>query len=190
MDYKNFNDYEVVYMIRENDEDSRNLMFRKYFPVVRRYAFKFLDFAKNHGMELDDLIQEGMIALNHAIDYYSENSGVLFYTYATLCIQRHLITFCRNIGSNRHLILNQSVSDEFISYRMENAYTEHFFSFEEDEFVFIKNLFDLKYSSVFELRYNGFSYREISELLDVPISTIDGRICKIKKVLFEQFLFE
>ena len=32
MKYKNVNDYEVIYMIRENDEDSEKLMYEKYSP--------------------------------------------------------------------------------------------------------------------------------------------------------------
>ena len=40
-------------------------------------------------------------------------------------------------------------------------------------------------SCIFELRYNGFSYKEISELLDIPVSTIDGRLSKIRVKLKE-----
>ena len=56
-------------------------------------------------------------------------------------------------------------------------------------FIRYKNHFDLSYSSILELRYNGFSYREISQLLDLPISTIDGRLYKIRKFLQEKEKF-
>lgn len=60
----------------------------------------------------------------------------------------------------------------------------------EDSFIFLKNLFDMKHSSVFELRYNGFSYKEISELLDIPVSTVDGRMYRVRQILHERYKFE
>ena len=47
----------------------------------------------------------------------------------------------------------------------------------------MKYLFNIKDSAVLELRYNGFSYNEISSLLDIPLSTVDGRLYKIRKYL-------
>ena len=41
MDYKKFNDYEILYMIKENDEYSRNLIFNKYLPIVKNIASKY-----------------------------------------------------------------------------------------------------------------------------------------------------
>lgn len=189
MEYKNVNDYEVMYMIRENDEEARNLMFQKYHPSIKKIAYKYYDFAKKCGSELEDLIQEGMIALNKAIDSYQESSGVLFYTYVTLCIERHLITYCRNISSYRHASLNNNVGDDIL-FNISDSKNgiEDFFSekLEEEMFIYYKNLLNFKFSIVFELRYNGFSYKEIGNLLDLPISTIDGRLCKIRKFLQER----
>lgn len=189
MEYKNVNDYEVVYLIRENDDEARDLMFRKYSPVIQKLALKYLSFAIKNGVEKDDLIQEGYIALNRAINNYQEDSGVLFYTYALLCIERHLITYCRNISSNKHALLNERVDEEELLYLKdlgndpESKVLEHSL---EEKFIHYKNLLDFKHSSVFELRYNGFSYKEIGKLLDLPVSTIDGRLCKIRKILQEK----
>ena len=36
MNYKN--DYEIIYMIRENDDIARNIMFDKYMPIVKNIA--------------------------------------------------------------------------------------------------------------------------------------------------------
>ena len=53
----------------------------------------------------------------------------------------------------------------------------------EETFKQMKYLFNIKDSAVLELRYNGFSYNEISILLDIPLSTVDGRLYKIRKYL-------
>ena len=41
MKYKNVNDYEVIYMIRENDENAEKLMYDKYSPLLYKYVNKF-----------------------------------------------------------------------------------------------------------------------------------------------------
>lgn len=189
MEYKDVNDYEVIYMIRENNDDYREMMLKKYIPIINKLAAKYFDFAKKCGCEFDDLVQEGLIALNRSINSYNENEKVLFFTYATVCIERHLITYCRSISCNRYVILNESVNDDLLFYvKDENDYFQKIINngTEMDKFIEYKNLFNFEQSSVFELRYNGFSYKEISCLLDIPISTVDGRLCKIRSILQEK----
>ena len=47
MNYKSFNDYELIYMIRESDESSRNILYEKYMPVISSissdYYLKYKD---------------------------------------------------------------------------------------------------------------------------------------------------
>lgn len=186
MDYKKMNDYEILYMVKENDEYSRNLMFKKYEPIVKNIASKYYTMFKNNGSDYEDFVQEGFIALNKAINCYNQDSDALFYTYATLCVNRQIITYCRNLTSKKHFLLNSSVRDEML-YDISSSvnYIENYVDeiINEEEFINIKNMFSIKHSSVFELRFNGFCYKEISELLDIPISTVDSRLGKIKKIL-------
>lgn len=184
MDYKKVNDYEVMYLIRENDEEAKGLLYKKYGSVIKKIALKYLDFASKHGVEFDDLVQEGYIAFFQAVETYDENGGALFFSYVSLCVNRHLITYCRNLCSKKHFILNNSISDDsIVEIKDEFSNPENIFldRLAEDRFIYYKNHFDVKYSSVLELRYNGFSYKEISTLLDIPISTVDGRIYRIRK---------
>lgn len=183
MDYKKVNDYEVMYMVRENEDAAKDLLFKKYTPLINKIASRFVSFAKKHGVEFEDLTQEGYIALNQAICNYDEDSNALFYSYANLCINRHLITYCRNISNKKNYILDNSlIDDSFYEVTSDSSNPEYIFfdNLTYEYFVYIKCLFDINYSSVFELRYNGFSYKEISKLLDIPISTIDGRLYRIK----------
>ncbi len=187
MDYKKINDYEVVYMVRENDEEAREIIFNKYIPIVRRIASDHLALAKMARIEYEDLVQEGLIALNEAINKYNERSGVLFYTFLCVCIERRILTYCRKMNSSKHYLLNTSLDDEYIYSVSDNDVFEAYFNEInlERKFVSFKNLFDIVESNIFELRYNGFSYKEISKLLDIPVSTIDGKLCKIRRILKE-----
>lgn len=187
MDYKKINDYEVVYMVRENDEEAREIIFNKYIPIVRRIASDHLALAKMARIEYEDLEQEGLIALNEAINKYNERSGVLFYTFLCVCVERRILTYCRKMNSSKHYLLNTSLDDEYIYSVSDNDVFEAYFNEInlERKFVSFKNLFDIVESNIFELRYNGFSYKEISKLLDIPVSTIDGKLCKIRRILKE-----
>lgn len=192
MDYKQINDYEVMYMVRENDEEARGILLKKYLPVVSKIASKYSDFIKRRGIDFEDLLQEGTIAVNTAINTYDDSNGVLFYTYVRVCVERHLATYCKRLDNKKNYVLNSSISDEdcysIIDYRtsIDNIFNDKLF---EEEFICYKNSFDFKYSIVFELRYNGFTYKEIGKLLDISVSTVDGRLYKIRKFLQGKYNF-
>ena len=40
MNYKQ-NDYELIYMVRENDEVSQDLLYEKYLPIIKNLASEF-----------------------------------------------------------------------------------------------------------------------------------------------------
>jgi RNA polymerase sigma factor (sigma-70 family) len=177
------NDDELIYMIRENDEESINLIFNKYKPIINKVCSTYYDFAKRHGVEYSDLVQEANISLYKAYSNYDSYSNNTFYTFFLRCLNNHLNSYCRDISVKKHSSLNDSIS---INYNIDiNKYINKNYNYipYEEEFVSIKNLFEFDYSIIFELRYNGFSYKEISELLEIPRSTIDGRLSKIRKIL-------
>ena len=186
MDYKRLNDYEILYMVKENSDDARDLMFEKYSPIIKKLANYYYSCNKNMGADYDDFFQEGLIAFNKAINLYDENRDILFYTFAPAVINRHLQTFARNLKVKKNEVLNYSLRAEDTLYNVEDFKQSFDKSSIENIFSKLVNSLDLKYSSVFELRFNGFSYKEIAILLDLPISTVQSRISKIKAILLKK----
>lgn len=186
MNYKHLNDYEIVYRIRENDDDAVEIMLEKYEPIIMSFARKYYSQLKYHGVELSDVVQEGRIAVIKAINSYDPDGQTKFYTYVSICIDRHLITYCRNITAAKNLPLNYSVTDDclYVIGDISNEPSTFLMrQYEEELFIKGKNILDFRDSNILELRYNGFSYKEISRLLDLPFSTVDSRLCKIRKTL-------
>lgn len=186
MDYKNINDYELIYQIRENDDTSLNILVKKYEPLIAKSARKYFSVSKYQGIELSDLVQEGRIAVIKALSSYDPDGDTLFYTYADVCINRHLITYCRSLNAMKNSALNYSVSDECL-YLVGDMSYEPFrcLGYKCDE-AFLKEYFyslDFIDGNILELRFNGFSYKEISELLDISFTVITRRLCKIRKTL-------
>lgn len=185
MNYKNVNDYEVMYMIRENDDTAVDIMYEKYKPVIMQLAAKYYAKVKNCGVEYDDLVQEGMIALNRAIMSYKDDCGAMIYTYILVCLERHLITYCRNLQSMKHYHLNNSVAYD-ISYSYVDYKDPDYFMNDillHEQFTKYKNDFEFLDANIFELRINGFSYKEICCLLEISYKYLESRLSRIRNVL-------
>lgn len=180
MNYRQANDYELIYMVRENDEGSQDILYEKYYPIVKNIANEFYQKYKNYGYDYDDFVQEGLIAFQKSIINYNENRNTLFYTFTTLCVRRALLTFSRNIARPKKcLVASNYVSvDEYERVLSDIKSDIDLISNEQDlEKVTKKFLFNLSFDvgCIFELRLNGFSYREISNILEIPISTVEFR---------------
>ena len=184
MDYKKYNDYELIYLVRENDGTSRDILYEKYLPVLKSIAMEFYQRYKFYGYEYEDFLQEAYISFEKAILQYHDNRGTIFYTFVDLCIRRGMITFCRNISNsnkNKPYYFFIDLDDKAIpDYRNDiNDYNlEYDF---RKVFNILKLKLPLELSSILELRINGFNYSEISKLLTVPCSTVDYRMKKIKE---------
>ena len=179
MEYR-VNDNELIYMIRDGDDYAIKRLFEKYKPLVTSIANSFYVFGRNLGIEFVDLMQEGYIGLYNAYSSFNEYNDIKFYTYALTCIRNQLNTYCRNMNVKKNYYLNNSISIE----DCDSLLFDNFNYFDEEQlFVNFKNLLSFKCSIVFELKHNGFKVREISKLLDLPVSTVNGRISKINRTL-------
>lgn len=186
MQYKDLNDYEVIYRIRENDDLALNEMFLKYEPIVISIAKKYFSFVRKFGMEFEDLLQEGRLAVNNAINTFDATSNTLFYTYVSICIERSMMTISRNLSRKKRFSVVNNIDSEALILLPDISYEPSsyiFDKFNKDQFVCYKNMFEIEDSCIFELKYNGFSYKEISELLDISLRYVDSRLCKIRKTL-------
>ncbi len=196
MEYKDYNDNELISYIAEGNEDANNLLIEKYKPLITKMALKVLPYCTSNGLELSDLVQEGMIGLNHAIERYHEQKDILFYTYARLCIKRKMLSVaaCSNRTKNR--ILNESVSYDDDETKLIKVLKDNNPSPEEViiDLEYQRDLIDkIKLeltdfeNQVFDLLISGFTHQEIADLLDKDKKSIENAIqrikVKIKKVL-------
>lgn len=200
MDYKDYNDYEIIYCIRENNEDAKELMYEKYRPFIEITAKKLMNYSKNTGLEASDFIQEGMLALSNAVDSFDEEKDITFYTYARACIEKKMISLMIRNNSIKHKILNNSIpfeiNDEDGEHLMFGDILEDkgsnpeelIINNEEEEILIDKirdSLTDLE-SQVFDLKIGGFSYKEIADILEKTPKSVDNSIQRIKIKAKEQ----
>lgn len=200
MDYKEFNDFELVYYAKNNQEEGMEILYKKYEPLMKNEARRLIKFGKNLGLELNDFLQEGMLGLSKAVMIFDEEKETCFYTFAKTCIERSMITLITNNARLKHKILNESLSlevvDEDGSHDLFGSVLQDIHSNpekqlilkEEDEELTIalrKNLTDLEVQ-VFELKLNDFNYKEIADILNKDAKSIDNALQRIKLKLKEE----
>ena len=192
--YKNVNDYELLYLISENDECAYNDIYTKYKEIAKIEAKKAYKKCKYLGISVDDLYQVGQLGLTKAITNYKESEGILFYTCASVYINKEIQTFIRDKQRHKHNILSDSISlDKELD--MDGTTLFEIYSCDEDvqnnydSYLKCKKILDFKYyfpsfySQIYELRLNGFTNQEIATLLDVKYKKIDNALIKIKNLL-------
>ena len=195
MRYKGVNDYELLYLVGENNEEVYNSIYAKYKPLIHKMAKTLCENYKSALVEYDDLFQEGMYGLNNAIKNFNGKSGSLFYTLAKLCISREMNGYITKMLRGKNIILSSAVSfDTPISkngFIVEDTLYSHDdsveFKFESIEME--KYILDLKYElkdeymPVYELKLNGFSNAAIANLLDLRYKDVDNYLRSIKRTL-------
>ena len=192
MNYKDFNDYELLDHIYSCDEDANEIMIYKYRPLTVNLAKKLIKYC-NGGIDLNDLIQEGLVGLNEAINTFREDKETNFGTYAKLCIQRRMYSVVKSTRTYKNKILNESISlededdtniDRFLvdnsnnpsDMLEENAYQEEILKKLDEQ------LTDME-KQVFELKMSYFNYKEIADILEKDPKVIDNTIQRIKTKL-------
>ena len=183
MNYKNNNDYELLYYVKENDDEALNTLFVKYDPIINKLSNKYYKKYKYIGIDYDDLVQEARIGLMNSIKSFDDEQS-MFYSFTILCIERQLINYTKSHNRLKNYPLN--TSNNTIPYKecfIENSRIDEIL-LENEKYFECKNILNYKLSIVYELRYNGFSFKDIAKLLDIPRSTVDGRISLIRKYLY------
>ncbi len=189
--YEEISDNELLDRVSDNEMATETL-FEKYKPLITGIAKKIYYSRKVSGIEIGDLIQEGMVGFSVAINTYNEEEEASFYTFARMCVLRRILSSINAANTKKHQILNESISVENIS--EDPSTKENIFSDYESnpERMLIagentkelmnkieKELTNLE-CEVFELKTAGFNYKEIAEILDKEPKSIDNAISRIK----------
>ena len=193
MDYREFNDYELISHIRENIEEANDILYNKYKPLIESNARKLLKTSKKNGIEFHDLVQEGMVGLNNALNTFSENKEASFYTYAKKCIERKQISYIISCDRKKHKVLNESISynvnenddiNDMPKVLIDNSSNPENMMLDNEnsnELISkIKKILTPFENEVFELKINGFTYIEIAKMLNKDKKAIDNAIQRIK----------
>ncbi len=181
--------------IQNQNSMALDCLMGRYKDVVNMKASKFFMV----GSEREDIIQEGYIGLYKAVKSFDMEKQNSFKTFASICIERQLITAVKNSNRQKHIPLNSSVSLNATAYEEENGNAEvmevldvnnvsedpldiitkmeYFNSVEKN----IDNKLSKFEKEVLELYKKGYSYALIAEKLKTKIKSVDTAIQRIRK---------
>ena len=195
--YKDMTDENLVNEAVQNQNNmALECLIGRYKDIVNMKANKFFMV----GSEREDILQEGYIGLYKAVKSFNQEKQNSFKTFATICIERQLITAVKNSNRQKHMPLNSSVSLNAAAFdEDENGETTVIEVLDtkkgaEDPLEIITkreymniveknindNLSDFE-KDVLKLYKNGYSYVTIADKLKTKVKSVDTAIQRIKK---------
>ena len=179
------NDYELVYLAQEGNEEAINLIYQKYKPIIVKKSKNAIIYATHHGIEINDIMQECYIALDEAIRDFSQDNEASFYTFAMLCIDRQIVTYLRRITGGRDKILNEAVTIDNNLERVlgDDTNLESSIIINEQLDLLVNEVRPLLTNfekEVFDMIINNISFEEIAIALHKDIKAIYNAFQRIK----------
>ena len=168
--YLGWNDYELIYLIKEGNELALNLMYHKYSNFIRIKA-RELGF---RGFDLDDCIQEGLLLLTKAIKTFNNDYNKSFWSYFNLILKRHLWRYQKKWQKQEYALIDDNIKDN-------NTFKETILEYSS---LFKDEMLSYIYEEIF---YYNTPIREISRKLGVKSSKIYLELKKIKEILRIEF---
>ncbi len=185
-----YNDFELVSLAQENNEEAIEILYKKYNDLIQRKAKRVLRILKGSGIELSDIIQEALIGFDEAIRKFNQNDDTIFSTFAIICIDGRIKTFILKQNRGKYRFLNEAVNFEnrdnecnLLDLLSDNVTPESllFNDVSESEiYIKIKNGLTGFEDVVFELKIQGYEYKEIANILDIDSKDIYNAINRIR----------
>jgi len=180
------NDYKLLHLAQEGDEIATDILYQKYKPIIIKKSKNAILKVSHHGLEINDIMQEGYLGLKEAIDNFKEEDNTTFYTFANLCIDRKIINLIRKNISGKDRILNEAlaIDDTLENYIKDEFNTEDIYlyqDYKEEITENVKRTLTSFENQIFELRIKGYSSKEIANILSKDIKSIYNAYQRIKQ---------
>lgn len=96
-------DYELLYLAKENNEDAIDILIKKYYNKIYYKAIKECSKLR----DIDDFINEGIFCLHEAISNYNDNTK--FSTYLNKVLDNKLINYRKSSERKKYSPLNEAI---------------------------------------------------------------------------------
>lgn len=187
------NDDELIYYYRMNHECALEYLIEKYSKVIYSLIHSFNLYSYESDME--DLYQLCLIELYKAIDRYNEKREAKFKTYFYQCAKTCVLNYL-TLEKNKSLYqiknaisLDSCINEEGGNYMheaFEDPNSTHnsilLLDIKNKEEMALRKCKDLEIK-IWELRFYGLSYEEISIQCDITIKKVDNTVRKIQKLI-------
>ena len=198
-DYTTLDEAEVIEAAKAGDERAMEYLLERYQGLLGHICEKY--FLRDG--ERDDLMQEAMIGFVQAVQDYNPERGKQFKNFAFLCVKRELDSCVKRSNRKKHMILNDAVPINYTNGEDEemveneallmerdktgSVITPESLMLEKESCVETSNILadilsKLEYK-VLIMRLMGYSYNEITLLLQLENKSVDNAMQRIRKKL-------
>ena len=177
----------LIRLARNGDSAAFSALIRYSRATIRRVTFAYFV----PGADRDDVLQEALIGLFHAVRDYSENKGS-FRAFANLCVERQVMTYVKSQTRAKHKPHYSAASlDSPISYGSDpdattlgsRVATPEQPLHDEDHLSFVlalwKRCSPLE-RAVLSMYTQGFSFDEMGETRGKHYKAIDNAVWRVK----------
>ena len=188
-------DEDLIKMIRSGDKSALEYLINRYKNLVNIKVSKYYMV----GAEREDIVQEGLIGLYKAIKSFQPDKQNSFKNFASICIDRQLITAIKTSNRQKHIPINSYISLNKEAYENDEESSSDLIEIlnaktvedpldtltKKEYYKSVENTIDKSLSNfekkVLNCYIQGESYVEIAQKLDTPVKSIDNAIQRIRK---------
>jgi len=199
---KEINDYELLYMIHQDDEAALRILLEKY----DRYLWALIREKWNKNwpnLDEQDVYMIAQAKVVEACNNYNEAKGASFQTFMTMCVLRRLATLRRTAYRELQGIPRYSMNDNKVKEQEDNFFYDviennqklfnpDFYAEYRDLLrkaqIFVEGL-SSEDRKIWTCMMHDLSYNEAAALLNISRKSYDNRVYKIKKQ-FRRYLKE
>ena len=178
-----YNDYELLYLAQENNEDAVNELRKKYNSLLHAKA---LSYNRSSHIDIKELLNEAELSFYKAVDSYIDKNT--FNTYLNKVIDNNLTNYIAKHNNTKNKILNESVSYEYNNEKSigvgSNKYNPEISLFNEYNYFELRqrilNKLTWKEELIFVLKEQNYTASEISKITDNSLRTVYNIIKRIQ----------
>lgn len=176
------NELELVKKAQKGDSVSMEALICKYMWLARSKARKY--FLVSGGY--DDLLQEGLMGIFKAIRAYDDEKNESLTAFISMCVGSQMKDAIRASSRAKHKLLNDAVSLTALDDNVPPEYVvDPINNFIENEgvesfYVKLNKLFLPIQLDVLKYYMEGYTYLEISDMVDLSPKKVDNTLHSIK----------
>ena len=180
----NFNDYELLMLYREKNEDAEKILLEEYNIVIKYIIKKYNSSLLSKNCDLDDIYNECLEVLHKALDSFNEYKEASFNTYIKLLLERKI----KKIIIKKEIQKDESKDIELYS-KNDNPLKLLYDNEKKKDIIkcLLTNLTSNELDVVVLLS-QGYSYKEAANILNENYYKIYYMIKNIRKKIFAKKL--
>lgn len=188
-----YNDQELSLLFTENDENAKDVLFKKYNYIIEIIINKYKKTIYALNMDINEIRQDANLAFTDAIIKYSREKETSLPTFISLVVERKIQNAVRKAETTKNKVYLNAYSLDYEYDAFQKPLSEiigdnsgeplaNMTKKEEYEELVnnINSILSPGENDVYKLLIRGFNYQEIAKILNKEPKQIDNSIQRIR----------